>query len=642
MAGINLKVQIEINGQFVQTGHITGSSFRDAAFSYDESYITSSAARAISLSLPLSKKDFDTDGTVTLYEYDIKGQLSTVYYPYTKAKEVALKEEAEENRMPTVAECGINKYLDSGARNGLSALLNRISWNYGSKILAMQLFIKDSYKYDGNGNRIQKITPYGTIDYVYNEENFLVNSSWNGNTGVSYTYDREGNLLTQESEVKTVKYAYNAQNRIMYSEVTNKKEKIHAVSYYGYDAFGRRVLVQDKDEARLRTLYDGFTFETVKESPTFANGLFTDSYETGIRITSTGRPTGDRYRYLEDDSTNDSNRYFYLNEGTYKNISSRYQGSRTSITVNGIIASQNADGNITYFTTDLLGSVRTTSNAYGTVENSYSYDAFGSIVEGDLSGTSDYGYLGKQFNKQTGLYNYGYRDYTPATARFTTVDPIHDGENWLTYCKNDSVNHVDLWGLETTDSNKSAIYPTAENAFNFDFGRDYSAMAVQNFKNGHPITGLIQMVDSACEIIYDMVAAYGCASVIGAFVAAPTALPEKKESWLQSNGKANYPPNNGAVLGTEINQTLEVGTKIGRYGEIGPNSSFVTDTISTASELSLPPWTDPSTYQEFTVIKPITNVLGAEVEAWAGSSGGGIQYILPQTIIELQQEGFIK
>ena len=32
MAGINLKVQIEINGQFVQAGHITGSSFRDAAF----------------------------------------------------------------------------------------------------------------------------------------------------------------------------------------------------------------------------------------------------------------------------------------------------------------------------------------------------------------------------------------------------------------------------------------------------------------------------------------------------------------------------------------------------------------------------------------------------------------------------------
>lgn len=68
MAGINLKVQIEINGQFVQTGHITGNNFQDAVFSYDESYIASPSAHAISLSLPLSKKDFDTDATKTFFD----------------------------------------------------------------------------------------------------------------------------------------------------------------------------------------------------------------------------------------------------------------------------------------------------------------------------------------------------------------------------------------------------------------------------------------------------------------------------------------------------------------------------------------------------------------------------------------------
>jgi len=31
----------------------------------------------------------------------------------------------------------------------------------------------------------------------------------------------------------------------------------------------------------------------------------------------------------------------------------------------------------------------------------------------------------------TGLYNYGYRDYSPHTVRFTTVDPIRDGANWF-------------------------------------------------------------------------------------------------------------------------------------------------------------------------------------------------------------------
>ena len=46
------------------------------------------------------------------------------------------------------------------------------------------------------------------------------------------------------------------------------------------------------------------------------------------------------------------------------------------------------------------------------------------------------------------FYNYGYRDYNPKLARFTTKDPIRDGSNWFAYCNGDPVNFVDLWGLE--------------------------------------------------------------------------------------------------------------------------------------------------------------------------------------------------
>ncbi len=41
------------------------------------------------------------------------------------------------------------------------------------------------------------------------------------------------------------------------------------------------------------------------------------------------------------------------------------------------------------------------------------------------------------------MYNYGYRDYKTQLARFTTVDPIRDGTNWLVYCNGDAVNFVD-------------------------------------------------------------------------------------------------------------------------------------------------------------------------------------------------------
>ena len=43
-------------------------NFADAVFAYDELYIASPTAHAISLSLPLSKKDFDADATKTFFD----------------------------------------------------------------------------------------------------------------------------------------------------------------------------------------------------------------------------------------------------------------------------------------------------------------------------------------------------------------------------------------------------------------------------------------------------------------------------------------------------------------------------------------------------------------------------------------------
>ncbi len=49
------------------------------------------------------------------------------------------------------------------------------------------------------------------------------------------------------------------------------------------------------------------------------------------------------------------------------------------------------------------------------------------------------------------MYDYGFRDYSPVSARFTTVDPIRDGSNWFSYVVNDPVNYVDPFGLSSTD-----------------------------------------------------------------------------------------------------------------------------------------------------------------------------------------------
>ncbi|WP_189270153.1 TNT domain-containing protein [Pseudobutyrivibrio ruminis] len=111
--------------------------------------------------------------------------------------------------------------------------------------------------------------------------------------------------------------------------------------------------------------------------------------------------------------------------------------------------------------------------------------------------------------------------------------------------------------------------------------------------------------------------------------------------WYKPDGSINYPPNNGAVPGTEVNITLKQGKSLGRYGAIGPESNFVTETGADANKLSLPPTADPNVYQEFEVIKEIPDTTQAVIAKWGGSDGGGLQYELPKPILQLIREGYL-
>jgi len=113
------------------------------------------------------------------------------------------------------------------------------------------------------------------------------------------------------------------------------------------------------------------------------------------------------------------------------------------------------------------------------------------------------------------------------------------------------------------------------------------------------------------------------------------------DSWYKADGSLNLPPNYGAVKGTEKIVDLQPGSKLGRFGTYGKSSDFVTAPGSAAETLSLPPYTDTSIYQEFTVLKPIPGVTQSTVAPWGGSVGGGMQYRLPMTIEDLLLNGYI-
>ncbi|MBR5581785.1 MAG: RHS repeat-associated core domain-containing protein [Treponema sp.] len=236
------------------------------------------------------------------------------------------------------------------------------------------------------------------------------------------------------------------------SRVVDDEARTIASTRYGYDVLGRRTLVQDNGTTTLRTLYDGLGFDVVKESPVYASGSFVDTYNTGIQYTPAGYATGERYRYLDGGATATTEKYQYIEDNAYQTVSSRYSGERTMLYAHGSpVAINRSSGTRGYLGTDILGSTRSVTDNHGVQESYYDYDIFGSPITGNYTTGSDYGYLGKTYDSITGLYNYGYRDYSPQTVRFTTVDPIRDGSNWFAYVNNDPVNYVDLWGLLASD-----------------------------------------------------------------------------------------------------------------------------------------------------------------------------------------------
>ena len=108
-----------------------------------------------------------------------------------------------------------------------------------------------------------------------------------------------------------------------------------------------------------------------------------------------------------------------------------------------------------------------TSNIHSMDFGAISYDIFGSPYQKTGSfladDSLDFGYLGKPYNADTELYDYGFRDYSPEIARFTTVDPIRDGRNWYCYVSQTPRFDYSIMDIQIDEMTKQSYYKNFQN-----------------------------------------------------------------------------------------------------------------------------------------------------------------------------------
>ena len=148
-----------------------------------------------------------------------------------------------------------------------------------------------------------------------------------------------------------------------------------------------------------------------------------------------------------------------------------------------------------FYLKDRRYSVTALTDAAGSIVETYEYSAFGRMTIYDAAGQditasgstigNPYGFTGRRFDAETGLWYYRNRMYSPVLGRFLQRDPAGyvDGMNLYAYVQNNPIKYLDPEGLmvrwasdkiETGITEASSYLETGLNIFS-DYMTEHSA-----------------------------------------------------------------------------------------------------------------------------------------------------------------------
>jgi RHS repeat-associated protein len=366
--------------------------------------------------------------------------------------------------------------------------------NTGNQLTADANF---AYQYDDNGNLTRKtlLATGNYSQYTYDAENRLtqVQEFAAGNptaiTTSSYRYDGLGRRIEKVANGQTKRYIYDGEDILLeyngsnvlqarYTHGPGIDEPLSRTPVTpGVGSGHQAVLASTPDGLRGPVVDDGITVNgQVSVGFVLASGVPTPAVGQPIDSTGSHQPvapidvtaasaTGTLAVDLVDTGGIGGNAPVFLvtrDQATGQVIESRLLfparatfASTTPLGTPLVVASTTvgvttpvANGTLFYHQ-DGLGSVTDLTDSVGATAKSYSYDAYGNILESPGAVDQPYTYTGRELDSETGLYYYRARYYDATTGRFLQKDPVglKAGPNGYWYANANPVFFVDPFGL---------------------------------------------------------------------------------------------------------------------------------------------------------------------------------------------------
>ncbi len=387
---------------------VNGETVADASYTYKADGLVDTS------NLPL------LDGTKIAYEHDALNRTTKRTVSNSSPKQIT------------------TNYTYISNDDNQTGLVSQIQYNSYSSTARFD------YTYDANGN-IKTVTVDNVLQstYTYDGLNQLIrHDDAKANKSYTYTYDNGGNILSKSEYAYTTGALGTTTKTIPY--VYNNSWKDLLTSYNG------KTITYDQIGNPLSYNGNTYTWQKGRQLASIENS----DYDIEYRYNSNGQRT----KKIVNGVTTE---YYYSGDL----LVAQYDGTywlKFMYSADGDLVGYTDNGIPYYYIKNIQGDVIKVVNRVGYVMGSYNYDAWGNLIsidynwedEGDVARRNPIRYRGYYYDTETKLYYLNSRYYSAEMGRFLNADGYAStgqgltGSNMFTYCGNNPINMLDVWGMD--------------------------------------------------------------------------------------------------------------------------------------------------------------------------------------------------